>query len=152
MTCVVSLVSAGAGSGRRSRSRSASPMRFCLSGVASGVDEVLAITFTEKASPRPARRALRASAGRGSAARGRRLDIHHPRYARHRAHALDLGLDPAFGIMGDAERSKAVADAMTARWATTTISSRGGSHAALFDEYPARRRCRSLRRGSMLQA
>ena len=55
-----------------------------------------------------------------------------------RAHALDLGLDPAFGIMGDAERAEAVADAIDGALGDDNDIIARGSYAALFDEYPAR--------------
>ena len=52
---------------------------------------------------------------------------------------FDLGLDPAFRHHGRCgAEPKPWPAPSTARWATTTISSRARSYAALFDEVPAR--------------
>ena len=144
------LVSAGAGSGKTFTltQRIAYALLPESGPAASGVDEVLAITFTEKAAAEIKARVKRTLRAEGLAEEALRVDgawistIHGMCARILRAHALDLGLDPAFGIMGDAERAEAVADAIDG---------------ALGDDNAARtrrcststrraRRCRSLRR------
>ena len=74
---------------RRSRSRSASPTHSCpKSGpAAGGIDEVLVITFTEKAAAEIKARVKRTLRAEGMCEEAlkvgnRRLDIHHPRRLR----------------------------------------------------------------------
>ncbi len=140
------LVSAGAGSGKTFTltQRIAYALLPESGPAANGIDEVLAITFTEKAAAEIKARVKRTLRAEGLSEEALRVDaawistIHGMCARILRAHALDLGIDPAFGIMGDAERADAIADAIDgALGADNDIISRG-SYAALFDEYPAR--------------
>lgn len=140
------LVSAGAGSGKTFTltQRIAYALLPESGPAASGVDEVLAITFTEKAAAEIKARVKRTLRAEGLAEEALRVDgawistIHGMCARILRAHALDLGLDPAFGIMGDAERAEAVADAIDGALGDDNDIIARGSYAALFDEYPAR--------------
>lgn len=140
------LVSAGAGSGKTfTLTQRIAYALLPESGPAvSSIDEVLAITFTEKAASEIKARVKRTLRAEGLGEEALRVDgawistIHGMCARILRAHALDLGLDPAFGIMGDAERADLIADAIDgALGADNDIIARG-SYAALFDEYPAR--------------
>ena len=118
------LVSAGAGSGKTFTltQRIAYALLPESGPAASGVDEVLAITFTEKAAAEIKARVKRTLRAEGLAEEALRVDgawistIHGMCARILRAHALDLGLDPAFGIMGDAERADLIADAIDDPW------------------------------------
>lgn len=140
------LVSAGAGSGKTFTltQRIAYALLPESGPAASGVDEVLAITFTEKAAAEIKARVKRTLRAEGLAEEALRVDgawistIHGMCARILRAHALDLGLDPAFGIMGDAERAEAVADAIDGALGDDNDIIARGSYVALFDEYPAR--------------
>ena len=140
------LVLAGAGSGKTFTltQRIAYALLPESGPAASGVDEVLAITFTEKAAAEIKARVKRTLRAEGLAEEALRVDgawistIHGMCARILRAHALDLGLDPAFGIMGDAERAEAVADAIDGALGDDNDIIARGSYAALFDEYPAR--------------
>lgn len=140
------LVSAGAGSGKTfTLTQRIAYALLPESGPAvSGIDEVLAITFTEKAAAEIKARVKRTLRAEGLAEEALRVDgawistIHGMCARILRAHAFDLGLDPAFGIVGDAERADLVADAIDgALGADNDIVARG-SYGALFDEFPAR--------------
>lgn len=140
------LVSAGAGSGKTfTLTQRIAYALLPESGPAvSGIDEVLAITFTEKAAAEIKARVKRTLRAEGLAEEALRVDgawistIHGMCARILRAHALDLGLDPAFGILGDAERADLIADAIDGALGEDNDIIARGSYAALFDEYPAR--------------
>lgn len=140
------LVSAGAGSGKTfTLTQRIAYALLPESGPAvSSIDEVLAITFTEKAAAEIKARVKRTLRAEGLAEEALRVDgawistIHGMCARILRAHALDLGLDPAFGIMGDAERADLIADAIDGALGEDNDIIARGSYAALFDEYPAR--------------
>ena len=133
---------------RRSRSRSVSPTALLPdSGPAvGGIDEVLAITFTEKAASEIKAR-VQAHAACGGPRRRGAQGGRRPGYRRStacarrilRTHALDLGIDPAFRIVGDAERAELLAAAIDAALSEGAVAG-GGAYRALFDEYKARSR------------
>lgn len=140
------LVSAGAGSGKTfTLTQRIAYALLPESGPAvSSIDEVLAITFTEKAAAEIKARVKRTLRAEGLAEEALRVDgawistIHGMCARILRAHALDLGLDPAFGILGDAERADLIADAIDGALGEDNDIVARGSYAALFDEYPAR--------------
>ncbi len=140
------LVSAGAGSGKTfTLTQRIAYALLPESGPAvGGIDEVLAITFTEKAASEIKARVKRTLRAEGLGEEALKVDgawistIHGMCARILRAHALDLGIDPAFGIVGDAERADLLAAAIDgALGADNDIVGRG-SFAALFDAYPAR--------------
>ncbi len=140
------LVSAGAGSGKTFTltQRIAYALLPESGPAAGGIDEVLAITFTEKAASEIKARVKRTLRAEGLYAEALKVDgawistIHGMCARILKTHALDLGIDPAFGIVGDAERADLLAEAIDgALGADNDIVSRG-SYAALFDEFKAR--------------
>ena len=111
------LVSAGAGSGKTFTltQRIAYALLPESGPAAGGIDEVLAITFTEKAAAEIKARVKRTLRAEGMCEEALKVDaawistIHGMCARILRTHALELGLDPAFGIVGDAERADLVA-------------------------------------------
>lgn len=140
------LVSAGAGSGKTfTLTQRIAYALLPESGPAvESIDEVLAITFTEKAAAEIKARVKRTLRAEGLSEEALRVDgawistIHGMCARILRTHALDLGIDPAFGIMGDAERADLIADAIDGALGEDNDIIARGSYAALFDEYPAR--------------
>ncbi|WP_270299809.1 UvrD-helicase domain-containing protein, partial [Eggerthella sinensis] len=133
------LVSAGAGSGKTfTLTQRIAYALLPESGPAvSSIDEVLAITFTEKAASEIKARVKRTLRAEGLGAEALRVDgawistIHGMCARILRAHALDLGLDPAFGIMGRCGAGRPHRRRhRRRRWARTTHHARG-SYAAL---------------------
>ncbi len=155
------LVSAGAGSGKTFTltQRIAYALLPESGPAANSIDEVLAITFTEKAAAEIKARVKRTLRAEGMAEEALKVDaawistIHGMCARILKTHALELGIDPAFGIAGDAERADLVAASIDeAIGADNGIISRG-SYAALFDEYPARSTMPSVASvSSMLEA
>lgn len=140
------LVSAGAGSGKTFTltQRIAYALLPESGPAAGGVDEVLAITFTEKAAAEIKARVKRTLRAEGMAEEALKVDaawistIHGMCSRILRTHALELGLDPAFGIVGDAERADLVAESIDEALGADNDIIERGSYAALFDEFPAR--------------
>ncbi len=140
------LVSAGAGSGKTFTltQRIAYALLPESGPAAGGVDEVLAITFTEKAAAEIKARVKRTLRAEGMAEEALKVDaawistIHGMCARILRTHALELGLDPAFGIVGDAERADLVAESIDEALGADNDIIERGSYAALFDEFPAR--------------
>lgn len=148
ITCVNGplLVSAGAGSGKTfTLTQRIAYALLPESGPAvSGIDEVLAITFTEKAAAEIKARVKRTLRTEGLGEEALKVDgawistIHGMCARILRAHAFDLGIDPAFGIIGDAERADLVAEAIDDALGQDNDIVERGSYAALFNEFPAR--------------
>lgn len=140
------LVSAGAGSGKTfTLTQRIAYALLPESGPAvSGIDEVLAITFTEKAAAEIKARVKRTLRAEGLSDEALKVDgawistIHGMCARILRTHALELGIDPAFGIVGDAERADLVASAINEALGRDNDIIERGSYAALFDEFPAR--------------
>lgn len=140
------LVSAGAGSGKTFTltQRIAYALLPESGPAARGVDEVLAITFTEKAAAEIKARVKRTLRAENMAEEALKVDaawistIHGMCARILRTHALELGLDPAFGIVGDSERADLVAASIDEALGRGNNIIARGSYAALFDEYPAR--------------
>ncbi len=142
------LVSAGAGSGKTFTltQRIAYALMDESGPAAADIDEVLAITFTEKAAAEikaRVKRTLRAEGGRlaeqALKVDGAWISTIHGMCARIlRAHALDLGIDPAFGILGEAERTDMLAAAIDGALGADDDLVSHGPCARLFDEYAAR--------------
>lgn len=140
------LVSAGAGSGKTFTltQRIAYALLPESGPAASGIDEVLAITFTEKAAAEIKARVKRTLRSEGLHAEALKVDgawistIHGMCARILKTHALDLGIDPAFGIVGEAERSDLLSDAINRALGDDNDIIAHGSYAALFDEFTAR--------------
>ncbi|HEX9093838.1 MAG TPA: UvrD-helicase domain-containing protein [Coriobacteriia bacterium] len=107
-------ISAGAGSGKTrvlaERFVAAVDPRASVEGWApAGVDEVLTVTFTDKAAGEIAERVRRVLLEHGLVAEARRVDeawistIHGLCTRLLRAHALEAGLDPRFGVVSAVE-------------------------------------------------
>ena len=155
------LVSAGAGSGKTFTltQRIAYALLPESGPAAGGIDEVLAITFTEKAAAEIKARVKRTLRAEGMCEEALKVDaawistIHGMCARILRTHALELGLDPAFGIVGDAERADLVAASIDEALGADNDIIERGSYAALFDEFPARSALPSAPSvASMLQA
>lgn len=148
ITCVQGplLVSAGAGSGKTfTLTQRIAYALLPESGPAvDDIDEVLAITFTEKAAAEIKARVKRTLRAEGLGEEALKVDgawistIHGMCARILRAHAFDLGIDPAFGIIGDAERADLVAESINDALGQDNDIIERGSYAALFDEFPAR--------------
>ncbi len=140
------LVSAGAGSGKTFTltQRIAYALLPESGPAASGIDEILAITFTEKAAAEIKARVKRTLRAEGLGDEALKVDgawistIHGMCARILRTHALELGIDPAFGIVSDAERADLVAAAINEALGRDNDIIERGSYAALFDEFPAR--------------
>ena len=140
------LVSAGAGSGKTFTltQRIAYALLPESGPAAGGIDEVLAITFTEKAAAEIKARVKRTLRAEGMCEEALKVDaawistIHGMCARILRTHALELGLDPAFGIVGDAERADLVAASIDEALGADNDIIERGSYGALFDEFPAR--------------
>ncbi|WP_417066922.1 UvrD-helicase domain-containing protein, partial [Gordonibacter pamelaeae] len=155
------LVSAGAGSGKTFTltQRIAYALLPESGPAAGGIDEVLAITFTEKAAAEIKARVKRTLRAEGMCEEALKVDaawistIHGMCARILRTHALELGLDPAFGIVGDAERADLVAASIDEALGADNDIIERGSYGALFDEFPARSALPSAPSvASMLQA
>ena len=141
------LVSAGAGSGKTFTltQRIAYALLPDSGPAVGGIDEVLAITFTEKAASEIKARVKRTLRAEGLGDEALKVDgawistIHGMCARILRTHALDLGIDPAFRIVGDAERAELLAAAIDAALSEGAVAG-GGAYRALFDEYKARSR------------
>lgn len=140
------LVSAGAGSGKTFTltQRIAYALLPASGPAARGIDEVLAITFTEKAAAEIKARVKRTLRAEGLPEEALKVDaawistIHGMCARILRTHALELGLDPTFGIMADAERADLIAVCINEVLGEDNSIIEHGSYASLFDEYPAR--------------
>ena len=142
------LVSAGAGSGKTfTLTQRIAYALLPESGPAvSSVDAGRAITFTEKAAAEIKARAKRTLRAEGGALAEEALKVDaawistiHGMCSRIlRLHALELGLDPAFGILSEAERADLVAASINEALGADNDIISHGSYAALFDEFPAR--------------
>lgn len=136
-------VSAGAGSGK-TFTLTKRIVHAIESGFVSDVDEVLAITFTSKAAGEIKSRvkgALRAAGRVDQALKvdGAWISTIHGMCARMlRAHALELGIDPSFKVIGEAD-AKTMLDASLEEvlGRASDFVSPGGLD-ALFGEYSAR--------------
>lgn len=140
------LVSAGAGSGKTFTL--AQRIAYALlpeSGpFVEDIDQVMAITFTEKAAGEIKARVKRTLASEGLHEQALRVDgawistIHGACARILRAHALELGIDPGFAILSEAQRGALVEEAVS-----EAIDEAGGDPALLgygrlFAEYDAR--------------
>lgn len=140
------LVSAGAGSGKTFTltQRIAYALLPESGPAAASIDEVLAITFTEKAAAEIKARVKRTLRAEGLGEEALKVDgswistIHGMCSRILRTHALDLNLDPAFDIVGDAQRKDLIAAAIDSALGEDNDVISHGSYATLFNEYPAR--------------
>ena len=139
------LISAGAGSGKTFTltQRIAYALTSKESGV-NNIDEVLAITFTEKAAGEIKARVKNTLRQEDLSDQALRVDaswistIHGMCSRILRSHALELGIDPGFAIIADSTKNELIAQAINeALGKDNEIISRK-SYSCLFDEYPAR--------------
>lgn len=140
------LVCAGAGSGKTFTltQRIAYALLPESGSVPKSIDEVLAITFTEKAAAEIKARVKRTLRAEGMYEEALKVDgawistIHGMCARILRTHALELGLDPAFGIVGDVERADLIAASINEALGADNDIIERGSYGALFDEFAAR--------------
>ena len=139
-------VAAGAGSGKTFTLTRRIVWALCPGSGEGGrpfldsLDQALVITFTEKAAGEIKERVRAALRAAGLADEALKVDsawvstIHHMCARILRAHALDLGLDPAFGMVGDQQ-----AAALRARAAEQALAELKDDPdlAALFEAFPA---------------
>lgn len=138
------LVSAGAGSGKTFTltQRIAYALSEESGPFLRDIDEVCAITFTEKAAGEIKARVKRTLRSEGRLDQALKVDaawistIHGACSRILRAHALELGIDPAFGIVGDAERGRMLTASMNEALASGN-EILGRPYAALLAEYAA---------------
>lgn len=138
------LVSAGAGSGKTFTltQRIAYALSEESGPFLRDIDEVCAITFTEKAAGEIKARVKRTLRSEGRLDQALKVDaawistIHGACSRILRAHALELGIDPAFGIVGDAERGRMLTASMNEALASGN-EILGRPYAALLAEYSA---------------
>lgn len=149
-------VSAGAGSGKtftltqrvmyalrpgsKPRGEWADPA--CPEPFLESIDQVLAITFTEKAAQELKERIRSALLDEGMDEQAARVDdswistIHGMCSRIIRAHALDLGIDPAFGILQAPEELKRRAVERVLRRVVTDDRNGAGAYDALLSAFP----------------
>ena len=140
------LVSAGAGSGKTFTltQRIAYALLPESGPAATSVDEILAITFTDKAASEIKARVKRTLRSEGLIDEALKVDaawistIHGMCARILRTHALELGIDPAFGMVSDAQQKNLLAAAIDEVLGCDNDIVDHGSYAALFNEYPAR--------------
>ncbi|WP_165246619.1 UvrD-helicase domain-containing protein [Adlercreutzia sp. ZJ141] len=140
------VVSAGAGSGKTfTLTQRIAYALLPESGPAvSGIDEVLAITFTEKAAAEIKARVKRTLRAEGLADEALLVDgawistIHGMCSRILHAHALELNLDPSFGIVSEEERSEMIALALDEALGSNNEIVGSGAYARLLHEYGAR--------------
>lgn len=138
------LISAGAGSGKTfTLTQRIAYALLPESGPAVGsIDEVLAITFTEKAASEIKARVKRTLRKEGLVEEALKVDgawistIHGMCSRILKAHALDLNIDPAFSILGESQRRTLISEAINSVLNDDKGNVFQGPYAALFKEYP----------------
>ena len=132
------LVSAGAGSGKTfmlTQRIAYALLNPGLSGV-TDIDQVLAITFTEAAAAEIKARVRNKLREEGMADQALKVDacwistIHGMCSRILHENALELGLDPQFGLIGDIEQARLLSQCMD-----EVLRASSGQFDALFDEY-----------------
>lgn len=132
------LVSAGAGSGKTfmlTQRIAYALLNPELSGV-TDIDQVLAITFTEAAAAEIKARVRNKLREEGMASQALKVDacwistIHGMCSRILHENALELGLDPQFGLIGDIEQARLLSQCMD-----EVLRASSGQFDALFDEY-----------------
>ena len=132
------LVSAGAGSGKTfmlTQRIAYALLNPELSGV-TDIDQVLAITFTEAAAAEIKARVRNKLREEGMAGQALKVDacwistIHGMCSRILHENALELGLDPQFGLIGDIEQARLLSQCMD-----KVLRASSGQFDALFDEY-----------------
>lgn len=140
------LISAGAGSGKTFTltQRIAYALLNAGSSGVEDIDDVLAITFTEKAAGEIKARVKSTLRQEGLTASALKVDaawistIHGMCSRILRAHALEIGIDPGFGVIDDSLKNDLIAEAIDeALGKDNEIISREG-YTQLFEEFPAR--------------
>ncbi len=140
------LISAGAGSGKTfTLTQRIAYALLPESGPAiTSIDDVLAITFTERAAAEIKARIKRTLRAEGLIEQALKVDaawistIHSMCARILRTHALDLGIDPAFTIMSDTDRKDELVSAIDGALGDDNDIVSHGSYAELFEEYKAR--------------
>ena len=145
------LVSAGAGSGKTFMltQRIAYALSPASGPAVTDIGEVLAITFTEKAAAEIKARVKRTLRQEGRTDQALKVDaawistIHGACARILRTHALEIGLDPAFSVVVDAERADMIAQSINEALGRRNDIIGRRAHAALFAEYAARSKGRA---------
>ncbi len=140
------LISAGAGSGKTFTltQRIAYALLPDSGPALNSIDEVLAITFTDRAAAEIKARVKRTLRQEGLYEEARKVDeawistIHGMCSRILHTHALELGIDPSFTVLGDVDRADMLAQAIDDALGADNPIIAQGSYAALFNEYPAR--------------
>lgn len=139
------LISAGAGSGKTYTLTQR--IAYALTERSSGIDDIeqiLAITFTEKAAGEIKARvksSLQQEALFDQVAKvdGAWISTIHAMCSRIlRSHALDLGIDPGFSVIDDTTRNDLIMEAIDEVLGFTNAIIAQESYEKLFNEYPAR--------------
>lgn len=139
------LISAGAGSGKTFTLTQRIAYALCTpeSGV-HDIGEVLAITFTEKAAGEIKARVKSTLRQAGMSAQALKVDaswistIHGMCSRILRSHALEIGIDPGFGVISDSVKNELVAEAINDALGQDNEIIARDRYARLFNEYPAR--------------
>lgn len=140
------LVSAGAGSGKTFTltQRIAYALLPESGPFAQDIDQVMAITFTEKAAAEIKARVKRTLSQEGLHEQALRVDgawistIHGACARILRAHALELGIDPKFSILSEAQRLDLVSRAVSEALDAARSDSRLLGYGSLLREYDIR--------------
>lgn len=140
------LVSAGAGSGKTFMltQRIAYALMPESGPAIDGIDEVLAITFTEKAAAEIKARVKRTLRAEGLYQEALKVDdawistIHGMCSRILKTHAFDLGIDPSFTILGDVDRSNLIQRSIDEALREQEEATSNRAFASLFDEYPVK--------------
>lgn len=140
------LISAGAGSGKTftlTQRIAYALLNTSASGV-SDVDEILAITFTEKAAAEIKARVKSTLREEGLSDQALKIDaswistIHGMCSRILRAHALEIGIDPGFGVIGEMEAADLIAESINEALGQENEIISNDAFEKLFSEYPAR--------------
>lgn len=140
------LISAGAGSGKTFTltQRIAYALLHTSESGVSDVDEILAITFTEKAAAEIKARVKNTLREEGLSDQALKIDASwistiHGMCARIlRAHALEIGIDPGFAIIGEVAAADVIAESINEVLGQDNEIISNETFKRLFNEYPAR--------------
>ena len=137
------VVAAGAGSGKTYTLKERIAHAF-ESGFLTDIDQVCAITFTTKAAAELKSRIKAELKARGRIEQSLKVDdawistIHGMCSRILKAHAVELGIDPSFGVLDPADASEYLSLAVDAVLANAQAGDSSPQIDALFEEYPAR--------------
>jgi len=138
------LISAGAGSGKTFTLTQRIANALLDGEPIADIDEVLAITFTEKAAAEIKARVRGTLYNVGLIEQALKVDaawistIHGMCARILRIHALELGIDPGFKIIDDAQRKDLISEAINEVLDQGQLIASSGKYEALFNEFPVR--------------